>query len=329
MRGRKRFSRFEPAPHPSGTREGTPEAATVPHGVLVVDKPAGMTSHDVVEALRRVPGVRKSGHAGTLDPMATGVLVVCVNEATKVSRFLMEGDKEYIARLRLGVQTDTQDVTGRVLREQDPAGVTEEGLREAVAAFVGRVRQVPPMYSAVKRDGVRMHVLAREGREVDREARHVEVHGIEVAEIALPEAVLRIACAKGTYIRTLVSDLGARLGCGATLTALRRTRSGDFDLAQAVSPDEILRGGEAALAQRLIPIPDALRDWRPLTVDEEAAGRAAQGQLPDAPEGSAPGERVKVMGPSGRLVALAETVGERSGRMRLRTIRVLYGGRAS
>jgi tRNA pseudouridine55 synthase len=252
-----------------------------------------------------------------------------VNEATKASRYLMEGDKEYLARLRLGLETDTQDITGRALRERDPAGVTEREIREAASAFVGRVSQVPPMYSAVKHEGVRLHVLAREGREVERKARVVRIHAIEVEEIAPPEVVLRVVCAKGTYIRTLVSDMGARLGCGATLVALRRTRSGDFCLAQAARLGEIGEGGAAALAKRVIPLAEALRRWTPLPVDAEAAARTAHGRPPEAPAGSAVGERIKVMGPSGRLVALAETVAERSGRVRLRTIRVFQGDDAS
>lgn len=301
---------------------GTPEGARGPHGVLVVDKPAGMTSHDVVEALRPLEGVRRAGHAGTLDPMATGVLLVCINEATKASRYLMEGEKEYVARVRLGVETDTQDLTGRVLREETWAGVSAEIIAEAASAFLGEVSQIPPMYSAVKRDGVRLHVLARRGETVDRPARTVRIRRIDIEEIALPEVTLRIACSKGTYVRTLVSDLGGRLGCGAALASLVRTRSGAFTIDEATPFGALIEGGGKLLADRLVPLPEALEGWTPLRVDAEAAGRTARGRPPPPPPESAAGERIKILGPEGALVALAETVKERSGRKRLRTIRV-------
>jgi tRNA pseudouridine55 synthase len=281
-----------------------------------------MTSHDVVEALRRLEGVRRTGHAGTLDPMATGVLLVCVNEATKASRYLMESDKEYVARVRLGVTTDTQDVTGRILREKAWAGLSAEAIERAASAFVGEVNQLPPMYSAVKRAGVRLHVLARRGETVERTPRRIRIDRLEIEQVALPEVTLRIACSKGTYVRTLVNDLGERIGCGAALASLVRTRSGGFTIEQAVPFRALLEEGGALLARRLVPLPEALEGWTPLRVDAVAAEQAARGRLPDPPPGSDEGERIKVLDPGGALVALAETVKERSGRMRLRTIRV-------
>jgi tRNA pseudouridine55 synthase len=290
--------------------------------VLVVDKPAGMTSHDVVEALRPLEGVRRAGHAGTLDPMATGVLLVCINEATKASRYLMEGEKEYLARVRLGLETDTQDLTGRVLREQGWTGVSAEAIATAASAFLGEVSQIPPMYSAVKRGGVRLHVLARRGETVERPARKVRIRRIDIEEVALPEATLRIACSKGTYVRTLVHDLGRRVGCGAALAALVRTRSGGFTIGEAIPLGALIEGGGKLLAGRLVPLPEALDGWTPLRVDAEAAGLAARGRPPPPPPESPAGERIKILSPDGALVALAETVEERSGRKRLRTIRV-------
>ncbi|MDP3937701.1 MAG: tRNA pseudouridine(55) synthase TruB [Deltaproteobacteria bacterium] len=295
------------------------------HGVLLVDKPAGLTSHDVVELLRRLPGVRRSGHAGTLDPLATGLLVVCINEATKASRFLMAGEKEYLARVRLGIETDTQDVTGTVTREADWAGASPELIAREAAGLVGEIEQVPPMYSAVKQGGVRLHVLARAGKEVDRAPRKVSIRAIEIESVALPELTLRVTCAKGTYIRTLAWELGRRLGCGATLAGLRRTRSGRFSIEQAQPLEALLEGKGEALGKHLIPLAEALaEEWTPSLVDADTAARAAQGQPPDAPSGSRAGDRVMILGPAGGVVALTEVVEERSGRMRLRTIRVLH-----
>ena len=312
-----------PARGPSSRAARRPAGG--PDGVLLLDKPPGATSHDAVERLRKVPGFRKTGHAGTLDPMATGLLVVCVNEGTKIARFLMEGDKEYVATLQLGVVTDTQDATGRVLGEGDWRRVTREDLDREARAFVGEIAQVPPMFSAIKREGVRLHQLAREAREVERPPRRVRVDAITVERFAPPEVVLRIACAKGTYVRTLAADLGERLGCGATLGALRRTRSGDFSIDQALPLDALLERDGAEAAARLIDLPEALPGFRPLPLDAGGAARARHGQMPDAPADLRAGERVKVIGPDGLLVALAEGIAERSGRPRLRALRVFHG----
>ena len=296
--------------------------AAGPSGILIVDKPAGMTSHDAVEKLRSLPRIHKTGHAGTLDPMATGVLVVCVNEATKASRFFMEGEKEYVATVRLGIETDTQDATGAVTRRRDAAAIERAALELAAAAFVGEIAQVPPMFSAVKHSGVRLHVLARKNEEVPRAARRVQVHAIEITAFAPPDVTLRIACSKGTYIRTLAADLGERLGCGAMLASLRRVRSGSFGIDRAAPLEALLQGGEAEIAKRLLALPEALPDWTPLATDPAGVERARHGQLPDAPPDAAPGDRVKVLDPEGALVALAEVTAEPSGRRRLRALRV-------
>lgn len=301
------------------------EVAGERHGVFLVDKPVGLTSHDVVAGVRRIPGVRRAGHAGTLDPMATGLLLVCVNEATKASRFLMAVEKEYTASVLLGRETDTEDITGRTLRESDCSGITVARIEKEAAGLVGEQSQVPPMFSAVKQAGVRLHVLARSGLEVEREPRKVTIHSLTVLEVALPEVSLRVACSKGTYIRTLAAELGKRLGCGATLAGLRRVRSGEFRIEQAVPFTTLLDDGNDAVAHHLLPLTEALSEWTPLRVDAAEAGRAAHGQPPDAPAGSKPEERVMILDPGGSLVALAEVVEERSGRMRLRTLRVLHG----
>ena len=200
------------------------------NGIINVHKEAGFTSHDVVAKLRGICGQKKIGHTGTLDPMATGVLPVCLGSGTKVCDMLTDKDKEYVAELLLGCTTDTQDVTGEVLSECDVTA-SEEAVREAVLSFVGDYEQVPPMYSALKVNGKKLYELAREGKEVERKARPVRILEIEILDMQLPVVKLRVACSKGTYIRTLCSDIGAALGCGGAMSSLCREASGTFALA--------------------------------------------------------------------------------------------------
>jgi tRNA pseudouridine55 synthase len=186
-------------------------------GILVVDKPTGATSFDMVALLRRRLGVRRIGHGGTLDPAASGVLPLLIGEATKLVPYLADEDKEYAATVRFGVTTDTQDLTGRVLSTAPPPALTREGLTAATRPFVGRIRQVPPMFSALRHRGRRLYELAREGVEVEREPRDVVVHEIVVDAVADASVTLRIVCGRGTYVRALAADLGAALGCGAAV----------------------------------------------------------------------------------------------------------------
>lgn len=206
-------------------------------GVLVIDKPGGMTSHDVVMRVRRILGVKKIGHTGTLDPMATGLLPLCVGGATKIARFLEGGEKEYRATIKFGVETDTYDAEGKVVAESDTSGVSEEMVLEALAQFKGKIKQIPPMYSAVKIGGTPLYKLARKGITVEREPKEVEISAIDVEEFTMPLLTMRITCSKGTYIRTLCHDLGSVVGCGAHLVALRRTRSGYFSIQDAITLD--------------------------------------------------------------------------------------------
>ncbi|HEX4462515.1 MAG TPA: tRNA pseudouridine(55) synthase TruB, partial [Polyangia bacterium] len=210
------------------------------NGVLVVDKPRGVTSFDIVAMTRRALGVRRVGHAGTLDPLATGVLPVCVGDATKLVPFLMGGDKEYEAEARLGVTTDTLDAEGQVTSEMDAAGIGRADVEAALAGFRGAIRQRPPMHSALKVNGQRLYDLARQGIEVDRVERPIVVHSLTLTAFESPTLALHVRCGKGTYIRSLVADLGAALGVGAHMTALRRTRVGAFTLANAVTPDALV-----------------------------------------------------------------------------------------
>ena len=206
-------------------------------GVLVIDKPGGMTSHDVVMRVRRILGAKKVGHTGTLDPMATGLLPLCIGGATKIARFLEGGDKEYRATIKFGIETDTYDAEGKVVAESDTSGVSEEMVVEALAQFRGKIQQIPPMYSAVKIGGTPLYKLARKGITVEREPKEVDISSIDVEEFTMPLLTMRIACSKGTYIRTLCHDLGSAVGCGAHLVALRRTRSGHFSLKDAITLD--------------------------------------------------------------------------------------------
>ena len=203
------------------------------NGFVVIDKPAGITSHDVVSRVRRILGTRKVGHTGTLDPFATGVLPIAVNDGTKTIPFLDEGVKCYEAQMQLGVATDTLDMTGSVLLEGDFTAVSELQLQDVFKRFTGPILQIPPMYSAIKQGGQPLYKLARMGQEVERAARPVDIHSIELLSIDLPFVSIRVVCSRGTYIRTLADDIGAAIGCGAALKELRRTASGPFVMGAA------------------------------------------------------------------------------------------------
>ncbi len=204
------------------------------NGIINVYKEAGFTSHDVVAKMRGICGQKKIGHTGTLDPEATGVLPVCLGNGTKLCDMLADRNKEYIAGLLLGVSTDTQDITGHILTQKEVTA-TEEEVQEAIMSFLGKYDQVPPMYSALKVDGKKLYELARAGKEVERQARPVNILEIEILEMNLPRVTMRLVCSKGTYIRTLCDDIGAKLGCGGTMESLKRTRVGEFGIDEALT----------------------------------------------------------------------------------------------
>ena len=220
----------------------------MPNGILIIDKPAGWTSMDVCAKLRGIFHEKRVGHGGTLDPMATGVLPVFVGRATRAVEFAENSDKEYIAGLRLGLVTNTQDATGETLEERE-ALVTGEALEAALARFRGEIAQIPPMYSAVKINGKKLYELARKGKEVERKPRSVTIHALEL--LGRPEAgedfQLRVRCSKGTYVRTLCHDIGQALGCGACMSSLRRTVAAGYTLADAVTLEQVQERGEALL----------------------------------------------------------------------------------
>jgi len=281
-------------------------------GVVIVDKPAGITSHDAVDRVRKLLGERKAGHTGTLDPMATGVLAVCVGEATKIASFLAGDDKVYEATMRLGVRTDTLDMTGQVLAEQQPRA-TDADVKAVLAAFAGTITQVPPQYSAVKVRGKALYKWARKGIRVEAPAREVEIREILLQGIELPRVRFSVTCSKGTYIRTLCADMGDRLGCGAALEQLRRTRSGIFREEDAVRLDGDSDDGiRAKLEQGLIPMNRALPGLRDIVIPPLLEQKLVKGHQPDC-EGLAAlqipslaaADVVKFISGEGRLVALA------------------------
>lgn len=233
-----------------------------PSGVLLVDKDPGFTSHNAVALCRRILQTKKVGHCGTLDPMATGMLIVVIGKATKMQDLLMCEDKVYTATMKLGVETNSQDADGEVVAEKPTDGLTEEAVRAAFEHFNGEFDQVPPMYSAVKINGVPCYKIARKGKEVERKARHVAVLDYEITRIdlAAAEVDFRVHCSKGFYVRTYAHDIGQFLGCGAHLTALRRIRSGKFDISEAVDVPTLKAAGRDELLARLLPVEKVLAD---------------------------------------------------------------------
>jgi tRNA pseudouridine55 synthase len=269
-------------------------------GALVVDKPVGMTSHDVVQAIRNGTGLRRAGHTGTLDPRASGVLVILVGPAVRLSEYVSASDKRYQAIIRLGGSTDTFDAEGLVTPTKDPINVTEAQFEEALQTFVGEIEQTPPPYSAVKVQGRKAYEMAREGEEVELAPRKITVHHLEVLEWAPPEVVIDVHCSSGTYVRSLANDLGVMLGCGAYLVGLRRTKSGRFSLRDSVPLRKLQEAFTAGnWYQYLIPAAEALGDWPAVELN------------PDEVEGVRHGHRVKVVGePTETKVRGVSTQGE-------------------
>ncbi|MFA5335810.1 MAG: tRNA pseudouridine(55) synthase TruB [Candidatus Omnitrophota bacterium] len=221
-------------------------------GILIIDKPKGMTSHDVIDFVRRNFAIKKAGHTGTLDPSATGVLVVLIGKATKLSSHFLSADKEYEAVMTLGRKTHTGDADGRVLQERPSGGVTEESIRSVFASFEGETDQVPPMVSAIHHKGRRLYELARKGKEVNREPRRINIMELKIDRIDLPEIGFTVKCSKGTYIRKLCDDIGDRLGCGAHLSGLRRLRAGDFELGGSIGLEQLKSFSAEDLERRLL-----------------------------------------------------------------------------
>ena len=251
-------------------------------GIVNLDKPQGPTSHDIVHRVRTLTGVRRVGHAGTLDPLATGVLIVCIGQATRVVEFLMSGEKTYRARARMGVTTDTYDAEGSVV-SQAPVKASRAQVEAALSQYRGSIKQVPPMFSALKHKGTSLHRLARRGIEVERRPRSVEILRLEMTDWEPGEVELEMVCSPGTYVRSLVHDLGQTLGCGAHLTALTRLASGTFHLEDAVAVEEFSRAVEENRWKELLqPLDAALKSFPVVQMDARAAQRLCHGQAVDA-----------------------------------------------
>jgi tRNA pseudouridine55 synthase len=288
------------------SREATPTQAAIA-GILNVDKPVGLTSHDVVARIRKASGLRKVGHAGTLDPAASGVLLVCLGQATRVAEFLMQSRKRYDAVIRLGVTTDTGDREGRITREVPEFDVSQEDVQGALSSFKGPIQQIPPMHSALKHQGTTLYRLARQGIEVEREPRPVEIYDLRLAEWTPPSFRLLVQCSKGTYIRVLATDLGEVLGPGAHLEHLVRLACGRYTLEDTVSLTEAeQRLADGRWQEILHPIDEALLDFEAVTMDGETETLVRHGQQVHGPEPLAAPFCRAYSSSSGRFVALLQ-----------------------
>ena len=248
-------------------------------GILNINKPPGMVSFAVVSLVRRVTGIRRVGHAGTLDPIADGVLPICIGRATRIVEYLVDAPKSYRARIRLGVTTDTYDSEGATIATADPSDVTLQELEAALLPFVGEIQQQPPMYSALKYEGQPLYRYARAGKEVPREMRTVSIYRLDLLRYAPPVVELELECGRGAYVRSLAHDLGQQLGCGAHLVGLTRFKSGPFSLEDAMSPDQFEEmAGEHAWPQLLNPVDRVLESWQAALLGEEHTSEARRGR---------------------------------------------------
>lgn len=277
-------------------------------GILILDKPRGMSSNQALQKVRWLLNAEKAGHTGSLDPLATGVLPLCFGEATKFSQYLLDADKGYETVAQLGVTTTTGDAEGEVLERRDVT-VGRDELEAALGCFRGEIQQVPPMYSALKKDGQPLYKLARAGEVVEREARSVTIARLELLAFDSTKATLSVSCSKGTYIRTLVEDLGQVLGCGGHVAELRRTQAGPFNLSQAISLEELEKahaeGGNEALDRFLLPSDSGLEHWPLVQLSEHSAYYWLHGQPVRAPEAPKFG-MLRVQDHTGRFIGIGE-----------------------
>lgn len=277
-------------------------------GVLLLDKPVGLSSNQALQQAKRLYQAAKAGHTGSLDPFATGLLPVCFGEATKFSHFLLDADKTYCATMRLGATTTTGDTEGEIVATAE-VNVTREKMEEVLRGFLGEINQVPPMYSALKHQGKALYEYARAGIEIERPARAVTIHRIELLELDQPSATILVSCSKGTYIRTLAEDIGKALGCGAYLTQLRRTVSGNFDLSRAITL-EALEAVPVEERDAILLSPDCmLQDLPAVTLDADSAYYLCQGQPVWQPGKLQLGD-VRLYGQEQRFLGLGEVTSD-------------------
>lgn len=276
------------------------------HGILLLNKPLGETSNRALQKVKHLYCAKKAGHTGSLDPLATGLLPLCFGGATKVSAFLLDADKHYLAKVRLGQTTTTGDAEGEVTQTRSTAAVTQEGILAALNDFMGNIEQIPPMYSALKHEGERLYNLAREGIEVERLPRPVTIHQIDLIGCNLPEFDIQIHCSKGTYIRTLAEDLGEVLGCGAHLTGLRRTGVGPFDIKKMVDMTTVQAAAEEgfmALDALLQPVDSALLHWPEVRLGSDSSYYLRQGQAVQVPRAPTEGS-VRIYDDADRFIGM-------------------------
>lgn len=271
------------------------------NGVIIIDKPKGKTSHDIVGILRKKFGTRRVGHTGTLDPLATGVLPVCIGNATRAADMLLASEKKYRAVLVLGKRSDTLDTEGTITEEHEVT-VTEDEIREVVASFAGEQDQIPPMYSAIKKDGKKLYDLAREGIEVEREARRINIYEIKICDISLPEVTIDVHCSKGTYIRSLCDDIGTRLGCGAVMSELRRTYTAGFSSDEAYTIEEL--DAVEDLLGTLKPTDALFADLPEIHLNEKQEKSITNGVRMTWRNGKE-GETYRVYAPDGRFLCIS------------------------
>jgi tRNA pseudouridine55 synthase len=284
------------------------------NGILVIDKPVDISSAGVVAIVKRTLQVKKVGHAGTLDPFAEGVLVCCVNRATRLARFLLHGPKKYVAVLKLGEETDTQDATGTVISRSRPADCTPDTLKKVMQSFEGSGKQLPPVYSALKHKGVALYKLARRGQPVQKPARRIQIYRMTIRKIDLPFVHFEVWCSAGTYIRTLCADIGKILGCGGHLSALKRITSSGFDIEQAIALADLPAVAQSRkLSERMISMADALPDMPAVTADTSLVTKIRHGRpvffndlagARDAGDSPLTGGKIKIVDYRGQLVAI-------------------------
>ncbi|MBN1662635.1 MAG: tRNA pseudouridine(55) synthase TruB [Deltaproteobacteria bacterium] len=250
------------------------------NGIIIIDKPSGKTSHDVVSDVKKILAVKKAGHTGTLDPLATGILAVCINEGTKLAQFFADDSKEYLATMLLGVETDTLDTDGKIVAERQ-INVDEHAIRQSVNGMVGKIKQRPPQYSALKFQGKPLYKWARMGCDINVEPRAVEIFRVNVEEIHLPYVTFTVSCSKGTYVRSICSDIGESLGCGACLAGLRRTRTGGFSDQSALSLEHIDdKEKQRVAAQHIIPLMDMLPEFAAIDIAPSLSEKIRSGRQP-------------------------------------------------
>ncbi len=278
------------------------------NGVIVINKPYGKTSHDMVNFIRRMTGIKKVGHTGTLDPAATGVLPICIGKATKAADLLTAADKAYCAELVLGMTTDTLDAEGEVLTEQPYEHISEDVLKKSIAKFIGEIEQIPPMFSAIKKDGKKLYELARAGITIEREKRKVRIEKIELLSFDQLAGIakIRVYCTKGTYIRTLCEDIGMDLGCGAYMNSLERIKSGRFEIEESYTVEEIEKKCKSKELYKIItPVDELFSDFKKITLSKEKAERVVNGAKIKM-DGLFEGECYRLYSPDEKFLSISE-----------------------